>query len=73
MDSPPDWITTPIEAGLVRGAVELEPTEHGLQPHRLPEWARRQIPDGQLAMAEAQPAGRTGGLPDPRPPPSSWT
>ena len=57
MDSPPDWITTPLEAGLVRGAVELEPTEHGLQPHRLPEWARRQIPDGQLAMAEAQPSG----------------
>ena len=65
MDSPPDWITTPIEAGLVRGAVELEPTEHGLQPHRLPAWARRQIPDGQLAMAEAQPAGVRRGLPDP--------
>jgi hypothetical protein len=57
MDSRPDWISTPIDAGLVRGAVELERTEHGLQPHRLPAWARRQIPDGQLAMAEAQPSG----------------
>jgi hypothetical protein len=57
MDPQPDWITTPIEAGLVRGAVELERSDHGLQPHRLPAWARRQIPDGQLAMAEAQPSG----------------
>ncbi|MDT8913284.1 GDSL-type esterase/lipase family protein [Amycolatopsis sp. PS_44_ISF1] len=48
--------TTPITADLVRGALELEPTEHGLAPHRLPAWARAQA-DGQLAMAEAQPAG----------------
>jgi hypothetical protein len=51
------WITTPVTADLVRGALELEPTEHGLAPHRLPAWARAQCADGQLAMAEAQPAG----------------
>ena len=52
-----EWITTPITAELVRGAVELERTEHGLLPHRLPAWARAQCDDGQLLMAESQPAG----------------
>jgi hypothetical protein len=51
------WTSTPITDALVRGALDLESTEHGLLPHRLPAWARRQIPDGQLAMAEAQPSG----------------
>lgn len=51
------WLTTPITADLVRGALELEPTALGLRPHRLPAWARAQVPDGQLAMAEAQPSG----------------
>jgi GDSL-like Lipase/Acylhydrolase family/SsfX3, N-terminal domain len=51
------WIATPITAGLLRGALDLERTTHGVLPHRLPAWAREQIPDGQLAMAEAQPAG----------------
>jgi hypothetical protein len=50
-------ITTPITADLVRGAVELERTEHGLLPHRLPAWARDQCDDEQLLMAESQPAG----------------
>ena len=48
---------TPITAELVRGAVELERTEHGLLPHRLPAWARAQSDDGQLLMAESQPSG----------------
>jgi hypothetical protein len=48
---------TPITADLVRGAVELERTEHGLLPHRLPAWARAQCDDDQLLMAESQPAG----------------
>ena len=49
---------TPITADLVRGALELEGTDHGLLPHRLPAWARAEIPaDGQLAMMEAQPSG----------------
>ncbi len=51
-------ITTPVTAAFVRGAVELEPTHHGLLPHRLPAWARRQAGnDPQLATAEAQPSG----------------
>ncbi|MGW1199675.1 GDSL-type esterase/lipase family protein [Streptomyces sp. NPDC002536] len=52
-----DWITTPITADLLRGALELEHTAHGVLPHRLPAWARAQCTDGQLAMAEAQPSG----------------
>lgn len=51
------WITTPIDNQLVRGAVELERTEYGVLPHRLPAWARAQCSDGQLAMTEAQPSG----------------
>ncbi|MFI1018494.1 GDSL-type esterase/lipase family protein [Streptomyces sp. NPDC020965] len=52
-----DWITTPITADVLRGALELERTAHGVLPHRLPARARAQCPDGQLAMAEAQPSG----------------
>ncbi|MDF2257567.1 SGNH/GDSL hydrolase family protein [Streptomyces ferralitis] len=47
----------PLTADLLRGALDLERTEHGLLPHRLPAWARAQCADGQLAMAEAQPSG----------------
>ncbi|MFF4343093.1 GDSL-type esterase/lipase family protein [Kitasatospora sp. NPDC001540] len=49
--------TTPVTAELLRGFLDLEPTAHGLLPHRLPAAARRQIPDEQLALAEAQPSG----------------
>ncbi|WP_327358714.1 GDSL-type esterase/lipase family protein [Streptomyces sp. NBC_01304] len=52
-----DLTPTPLTADLVRGALELERTEHGLLPHRLPARARAQCADGQLAMAEAQPSG----------------
>ncbi|MFD7663803.1 GDSL-type esterase/lipase family protein [Streptomyces sp. NPDC059788] len=51
------WISTPITADLLRGAIDLEHTEHGVLPHRLPAWARAQNTDGQLAMAESQPSG----------------
>ncbi|MEV2230565.1 GDSL-type esterase/lipase family protein [Streptomyces phaeochromogenes] len=51
------WITTPVTADLLRGFLDLEQTPHGLLPHRLPAWARRQIPDVRLAVAEAQPSG----------------
>jgi len=51
----PDHIT-PLTSDLIRGALELVPTEHGVRPHRVPAWARDQG-DGQLAMAEAQPSG----------------
>ncbi|MFF3322715.1 GDSL-type esterase/lipase family protein [Streptomyces sp. NPDC002889] len=52
-----DWITTPITTAILRGALDLERTEHGVLPHRLPARARAQCADGQLAMAEAQPSG----------------
>jgi hypothetical protein len=52
-----DWISTPITAEIVRGALELEQTEHGVLPHRLLARARAQNTDGQLAMAEAKPSG----------------
>ncbi|MFF8289312.1 GDSL-type esterase/lipase family protein [Streptomyces sp. NPDC016309] len=50
-------ITTPVTADLLRGAVEVERTAHGVLPHRLPARARAQCADGRLAMAEAQPSG----------------
>ncbi|MFI7102112.1 GDSL-type esterase/lipase family protein [Streptomyces sp. NPDC050161] len=52
-----DWITTPLTADLLRGALDVEHTDHGVLPHRLPARARAQYPDGQLATAEAQPSG----------------
>ncbi|MFD8233647.1 GDSL-type esterase/lipase family protein [Streptomyces sp. NPDC059696] len=52
-----DWITTPVTADLLRGALDVERTEHGLLPHRLPARARAQNTNPQLAMAEAQPSG----------------
>ncbi|GAA3494729.1 SGNH/GDSL hydrolase family protein [Streptomyces prasinosporus] len=51
------WTTTPITPGLLRGALDLERTAHGVLPHRLPARARAQCADGQLAMAESQPSG----------------
>ncbi|MFE6198257.1 GDSL-type esterase/lipase family protein [Streptomyces sp. NPDC057838] len=57
MHTEPDWITTPLTADLLRGALDVERTEHGLLPHRLPAGARAQNTDGQLAMAESQPSG----------------
>ena len=50
-------ITTPITASLQRGALDLELTDRGVLPHRLPAWARQQYDDGQLEMAESQPSG----------------
>ncbi|MFH8416679.1 GDSL-type esterase/lipase family protein [Streptomyces collinus] len=57
MHSEHDWITTPLTADLLRGALDVEHTEHGLLPHRLPARARTQNTNAQLAMAEAQPSG----------------
>ncbi|MGX1911273.1 GDSL-type esterase/lipase family protein [Streptomyces phaeochromogenes] len=57
MNTEHGWITTPVTADLLRGFLDLEPTRHGVLPHRLPARARRQIPDDQLAVAEAQPSG----------------
>ncbi|MFI9061027.1 GDSL-type esterase/lipase family protein [Streptomyces sp. NPDC053429] len=52
-----DWTTTPVGPHILRGALELERTAHGLLPHRLPGRARRQCPDPYLAMVESQPSG----------------
>ncbi|MGK5630052.1 GDSL-type esterase/lipase family protein [Streptomyces sp. URMC 123] len=52
-----DWTTTPVELRLLRGALDVERTEHGVLPHRLPAWAREQCPDPQLALVSAQPSG----------------
>ncbi|QLJ02117.1 lipase [Streptomyces sp. NEAU-sy36] len=49
--------TTPLTADLIRGALDLERTERGLLPHRLPARARAQCADPQLALAESQPSG----------------
>ena len=57
LDDVPGWLSTQITDHVLRGAVDLERTEHGVLPHRLPAWARAQVPDDQLAMAEAQPSG----------------
>ncbi|WP_067814303.1 GDSL-type esterase/lipase family protein [Actinomadura kijaniata] len=57
MNAEHDWITTPVIADILRGHLDLEATARGLLPHRLPARARRQIPDDQLATAEAQPSG----------------
>ena len=57
MPSAPHLITTPVTADLLRGALDVERTEHGVLPHRLPARARAQCADGQLAMAESQPSG----------------
>ncbi|WP_261803477.1 GDSL-type esterase/lipase family protein [Variovorax sp. PAMC26660] len=57
MNTRHQWIATPITHEFLRGALELEHTERGVLPHRLPAWARAQCADPQLAMAESQPSG----------------
>ncbi|MFD3521289.1 GDSL-type esterase/lipase family protein [Streptomyces sp. NPDC058653] len=58
MNTPHDgWTTTPLTAGILRGAVDLEHTAHGVLPHRLPAWARAQSAGTDLAMVENQPSG----------------
>ncbi|GAA1694392.1 SGNH/GDSL hydrolase family protein [Glycomyces endophyticus] len=46
-----------IDPAMVRGAVELEATGRGLLPHRLPRWARRQIPDRFMVQTSAESTG----------------
>ncbi|GLU49502.1 lipase [Nocardiopsis ansamitocini] len=57
MSTQNNWTTTPITPDLLRGALDLEHTEHGVLPHRLPAAARAQCADPQLTMAESQPSG----------------
>ncbi|MET0316944.1 MAG: SGNH/GDSL hydrolase family protein [Rhodococcus fascians] len=49
--------THPIDADLLRGLAELERTDRGWLPHRLPARARAQCTDPQLTTVEAQPSG----------------
>ncbi|MFI7064379.1 GDSL-type esterase/lipase family protein [Kribbella sp. NPDC050124] len=53
----PEWISTAITPELMRGTLELERTERGVLPRRLPGWARAQYDDPQLEMVESQPSG----------------
>src|SRR5579875_666685 len=65
-------ITTPITPGLVRGALGLERTGHGVLPRRLPARARAQCDDPQLPLAGSQPSGCAWpSAPAPRS--SNWT
>ncbi|MCP3012348.1 GDSL-type esterase/lipase family protein [Nocardiopsis dassonvillei] len=57
MNTQHHWTTTPLTADLLRGALDLERTERGVLPHRLPARARAQCGDPQLLMAESQPSG----------------
>ncbi|GAA1994584.1 GDSL-type esterase/lipase family protein [Microbacterium pumilum] len=41
----------------IRGAVEIERTARRLTPHRLPAWARLQIPDAFMVQTSAESAG----------------
>lgn len=42
---------------VVRGAVEIERTSDGILPHRLPAWARAQVPDAFMRQTAAESAG----------------
>lgn len=57
MHTDDDWITTPVTARLLRGALDVERTGRGVLPHRLPARARAQCADPLLAMAESQTSG----------------
>ncbi|MFB7466993.1 GDSL-type esterase/lipase family protein [Streptomyces sp. NPDC056224] len=54
---PAPWITTAVGPRLLRGALDVERTAHGVLPHRLPARAREQFTDASLATVEAQPSG----------------
>ena len=49
-------VSAPIQ-DLIRGHAELERTERGIRPHRLPAWVRNQFPDPHLLLMESQPSG----------------
>jgi hypothetical protein len=46
-----DWTSTPITTEIVRGALELEPTQYGVLPHRLPALDGREL-HGEAEYAE---------------------
>ncbi|MEV0124417.1 GDSL-type esterase/lipase family protein [Streptomyces sp. NPDC050703] len=49
--------TPALAADLLRGALDVERTAHGVLPHRLPARARTQNTDAQVARAEAMSSG----------------
>ncbi|WP_022929396.1 SGNH/GDSL hydrolase family protein [Patulibacter americanus] len=53
----PTLLSHPIGTDVLRGLADLERTERGWLPHRLPARARAQSTDPQLAGAESQPSG----------------
>lgn len=55
--TPPLPVERAVLRRSIRGAVEVEETGRGLLPHRLPPWARRQIPDRFMVQASAEGAG----------------
>lgn len=48
---------TRITTMLIHGADELEQTDRGHRPHRLPPWVREQYPDPHLLAVEAETSG----------------
>lgn len=50
-------ITTPLTADLLHGATELESTDRGLRPHRLPKAVIDRYAEQHLTLMEAQPSG----------------
>lgn len=46
-----------LDAIQIRGAVELEPTADGVAVHRLPAWARAQVPSDFMAQTCEEAAG----------------
>ena len=52
-----DLVAVTDLAALLRGALDVETTDDGLVPHRLPAAVRVRLPDDQFRMAESQPSG----------------
>lgn len=50
-------VTTPLTTALIHGVADLERTDRGVLPHRLPVAVRRRDADAQLLLMEAQPSG----------------
>lgn len=52
-----DFVPLPDPRVQILGASWLERTEHGLLPHRLPQWAEEQFPDQNYGLLATQGAG----------------
>lgn len=56
-DARPEWVTVEITEEMLRGALAIERTDHGLLPHRLPGWVRARGADAGVLLAASQPSG----------------